>query len=209
MEILHIPAKSKLKVKLKKSQIALLPKKLAVVSAIQFLDQLEQLASELKALNAGQVLGCNVAGAEKVMDRIDAFLFIGSGEFHPIALAVKTKKPVYCFSPKTGQLSKLNRHLVERFQQRKKAALVKFLSSKKIGILVSVKPGQNRLDDALALKAKLKDKELFIFIFDTLDITELENFPFVECWVNTACPRLAEEKGFIINIDDLPDKHHL
>lgn len=205
MEILHIPAKSKLKVELKKTQIALLPKKLAVVSTIQFLDQLEQLAAELRAVNAGQVLGCNVEAAEKVRD-VDAFLFIGSGEFHPVNLAVKTKKPVYCFNPETRQLFKLDRQLAKRFEQRKNAALVKFLSSQKIGILVSIKPGQNRLNDALALKAGLKDKESFIFIFDTLNIGELENFPFIECWVNTACPRIAEEKGPIINIDDLPNR---
>ncbi len=204
MEILHIPAKSKLKVELKKSQIALLPKKLAVVSTIQFLDQLDQLAAKLGAVNAGQILGCNVEGAEKVRDKVDAFLFIGSGEFHPVNLAVKTKQ-VYCFNPKTRQLFKLDSQLAKKFEQRKNAALVKFLSSQKIGILVSIKPGQNRLNDALALKAKLKNRESFIFIFDTLNISELENFPFIECWVNTACPRIAEEKGPIINIDDLPN----
>ena len=50
---------------------------------------------------------------------------------------------------------------------------------------------------------KKKDKNYFIFAFDTLNISDLENFPFIDCWVNTACPRIADERKNMINISDI------
>ena len=32
-----------------------------------------------------------------------------------------------------------------------------------------------------------------IFAFDTLDFNQIENFPFVQCWVNTACSRILDD----------------
>ena len=49
---------------------------------------------------------------------------------------------------------------------------------------------------AIDIKSKLEKqgKEAFIFVCDLLDANELENFPFVEYWVNTLCPRIADDK---------------
>jgi len=49
---------------------------------------------------------------------------------------------------------------------------------------------------AWEIKKKLeeKGKRCFIFVFDTLDANEMENFPFIDFWVNTACPRIADDK---------------
>jgi len=51
--------------------------------------------------------------------------------------------------------------------------------------------------------SKRKDKKYYLFAFDTLQANELENFPFIDCWVNTACSRIADEKSNIVNIDDI------
>ena len=59
------------------------------------------------------------------------------------------------------------------------------------------------MSKALQLKNATPDKKFYIFAYDTLDIPSLENFPFVQCWVNTACPRIADEKSFMVNIGDL------
>jgi diphthamide biosynthesis enzyme Dph1/Dph2-like protein len=45
-------------------------------------------------------------------------------------------------------------------------------------------------------------------VADTLDFAGLENFPFVECFVNTACPRIGYDEWEnlrkpIINADDV------
>ena len=62
--------------------------------------------------------------------------------------------------------------------------------------MVTVKPGQYSYNKAKEIKKKLeeKGKKCFIFVFDTLDAREMENFPFIDFWVNTACPRIADDK---------------
>jgi len=204
MKVLHIHAKSEADVKLSESAIAALPAKLGVVTTIQHLHKLDSAISQLKkAVKGGQVLGCNVDSAKQIADKVDAFLFIGSGEFHPIAIALGTGKKVFKWNPFTQQLSVVQDEEVEKYKKRRKAALVKFMSSDRVGVLVSTKHGQSRLDDALKLASK-KDKEYYVFAFDTLNLSDLENFPFIQCWVNTACPRIADEKPNIVNVDELP-----
>jgi len=204
MKILHIHAKSTADTKLSEIALNALPAKLGVVTTIQHLYKIDEIISQLKkAVKGGQVLGCNVDSAKQISDKVDAFLFIGSGEFHPAAVALETSKKVFKWNPFTQQLSVVQDEVIEKYKKRKKASLVKFLSSDRVGVLVSTKHGQSRIDEALKLAAK-KDKEYYLFAFDTLNILDLDNFPFIQCWVNTACPRIADEKLNIINLNELP-----
>jgi len=54
--------------------------------------------------------------------------------------------------------------------------------------------------NALKLKEK-KDKKYYIFFFDNLNEMDLENFPQIDFWVNTACPRIESKK--VINIAEV------
>ena len=36
-------------------------------------------------------------------------------------------------------------------------------------------------------------KKAYIFIDDTLKLNDLENYPFINAWVNTACPRIGTD----------------
>ena len=54
--------------------------------------------------------------------------------------------------------------------------------------LISTKPGQSYFKHALKLKEKYPDKKFFFIVHETLDFASLEDFPFVQVWVNTACP---------------------
>src|SRR3989344_2102792 len=82
-----------------------------------------------------------------------------------------------------------------------RANIKRYINAKKIGILVTIKSGQQYLNSALKLKALIESKEqnqeqgkkAFIFIDDTLDLKALENYPFIEVWVNTACPRICTD----------------
>jgi len=203
MKTLFIEARSNLDVTLSREQIAKLPKKVGIATTIQHLHKIKDVQKQVPgSVMAGQVLGCDVSAAKKIMEKVDAFLYVGSGAFHPLGIAIETGKDVFCFNPSTGKLSKIGKGEVEKYNKRKKTSLIKFLSADKVGILVSAKPGQSRMEDAKRL-AKRKDKEYFIFAFDTLNTMDLENFPFIQCWVNTACPRIADEKANIVNIDDI------
>ena len=196
------------KVDLDKIELDKLPKKLGLVTTTQFLGKVEEIKGYLeengkkifidegKQRNQGQLLGCDVGAATKIQDKIDAFLYVGSGEFHPLGVALNTEKEVFTFNPVSGIFSKLDEKEIEKYKKSKKARYVKFLHADNIGIMVTIKPGQYSYNRAKEIKKKLeeKGKKCFVFVFDTLDANEMQNFPFIDFWVNTACPRIADDK---------------
>lgn len=203
MKIIYIPAKLDFNV-LNIKNINLKEKTIALASTMQYLHKLEKikkiLSRKYKVYISGQILGCNIKNAKKIKDKVDAFLFIGSKEFHPIYLKLKTNKPVYVFDPITNSLSNVSDEESKKIEQHKKGKYIKFLNAKKVGILVSLKPGQFNLNQALKLQKQIK-KESYIFISNTLNLNELENFREIDIFINTACPRIENNK--IINIEDL------
>lgn len=217
---MFIEARSKTPVSFKKT-ILKLPEKIGLVTTVQFIGQIKEVKSMLEKKDKkvflgkgkhtayqGQVLGCDVDAAISIEKKVDAFLYIGSGLFHPIAISLKTKKDVFTFNPLTNKFDKVDKKEVEKINKRKKGALIKFLSSKEIGVIVTTKPGQEQLKEAFKLKNKFRDKNFYFLIFDTIDFGQLENFPFIECFVNTACPRIALDDSIkinkaIINLEDI------
>ena len=196
----------------------ILPKRIGLATTVQFLDYVDEIKSLLEAKGIeiyvdkkrqkyeGQLLGCDSGAAEKVNDKVDAFLYVGTGVFHPLAIALNIEKEVYCYDPLNAIMSKIDRQQVEKYNRKRKAAYVKFLHSKEIGMLVSLKPGQNNFKKAMELKNQFRDKNFYIFVFDTLDFSQIENFPFVECWVNTACNRILDDyEKFPKPLADLSD----
>lgn len=208
MKTLFISAKSNIDISPVLEKVKL-KGKIGLVSTVQYLPQLDKARGYLKdSVIAGQVLGCTANSAVRIKDEVDVFLYIGSGEFHPIKIFRDTKKPVYIANPETNRFYKLDEKELVKYERRKKGNLIKFYNAKKVGILVSLKPGQYHPKRYLNLKGKMDmvknfkaDKEYYTFLFDTLDERWLENFPEIECWVNTACPRIEWKN--IINIADL------
>ena len=168
--------------------------RIGLTSSIQFLYQLPK-AKELinNSVICGQVLGCNCVCANT--ENVDVILYIGSGTFHPIRIALETNKPVYIANPNTNEFSKLDISLVESYKKSIRGKQIKYFNSEKKGILISIKPGQY---NKKALKL-----EGYKFLFDTLMPYELENFKDIECWINTSCPRIEGKN--IINLEDLPE----
>ena len=220
MKTIFVPVRYTGKVELDKSIIARLPQTIGLVGTVQFVNALPQVQKQLeqagkKALigkgyqpAAGQILGCDISSAKNIDTDVEGYLYIGDGHFHPISLGV-FQKPVFCYNPYAKQFKQLDTADLKKFEQRRKGAYLKFLSSERIGILVSTKQGQNNLKRAMLAKKKLeqKGKQAFIFLFDTLDFVELENFPFIECFVNTACPRIFDDFSKfpkpVINLQDV------
>jgi 2-(3-amino-3-carboxypropyl)histidine synthase len=198
MKILFIPCKAKFDVTslLKHFKTE---EKLGLLATSQYIDQLEEIKKVLpKSTIGGQVLGCNVENAEKISKKVDSFLFIGSDLFHPIQIGLKTKKKVYILNPITQKLSILPKDEVERKEKQLKGRYLTYLNSKNKACLVSTKQGQCQLKKALKLKHQ-------IFLFNTLRESELENFPQIDCWINTACNRIEGKN--IINLEDIPNSN--
>lgn len=191
MKILLIPAKSKTNISLPKKVLEKLEnKKIGLTSSIQYLDSLKEIKKVLpKSIIAGQIIGCNVSNCIKIKDKVDSFLFIGSGEFHPIELALKTSKQTFKFNPETDQFSEISQSELKTIKAKIKGKYIKYLNSKKIGIIVSTKPGQYNLKKALQLQKQIK-KESFIFLTNNINEQEFENFRDIDFWINTACSRI-------------------
>lgn len=221
MKTLFIEAKSTIPVNIPDNYIKELPKKVGLVTTVQFIDQIEKIKKKLesskkevfygkgaRAKYRGQILGCDVGAAEHMKEEVEAFLYIGSGEFHPLMIALKTNKPVFKFNPTTNEFTKVKKEEIDKINGRLKGMRTKFLSSQSIGVLVSTKQGQQNFKLADKIKKNYPGKHFHVFAFDTLDFSQLENFPDIEFWVNTACSRIvyddAIEHGIsMLNYEDI------
>lgn len=206
------------KIDLSNLDTSILPKNIGLATTVQFLDFVDEIkkylenngkmvfVDKIKQKYEAQLLGCDTGATEKIKYNVDAFLYIGTGIFHPLGIALNIDKEVFCYDPISAILSKIDREQVEKYNKKRRIAYMKFLEATEIGILVSLKPGQNNFRKAVELKKQLKDKNCYIFAFDTLDFAQVENFPFIECWVNTACDRILDDyEKFLKPLVDLSD----
>lgn len=237
-DIVFIPAKYNKKIIVPDNIIKKLPNKLMLFSSVQFLHQLPDIEKQLEAKDKkillvksknflydgmtsekGQLLGCNSENFDAKNltthgEDFDAFLYIGDGIFHPQALLVNNRKDIYCYDPKTNKLNVLKKEMYDDIQKRTRGRTLKFLTSKNIGIIVTTKRGQNNTKRAELLKDKIlkkwSDKKVFMLICSELNFLELENFNFVDIYVNTACSRIGHDDTIrspkpIINISDVEE----
>jgi 2-(3-amino-3-carboxypropyl)histidine synthase len=136
----------------------------------------------------GQVLGCDFSSVTVPCDEI---LFLGSGSFHPIGLALYEGKRVIAADPFTMQI---NIHEPDEQRKKRYIAIGRALDAKSVGILIGQKCGQIKLNEATALRRKAVHKGLDAYLIAMEEITEANLLGFkVDAFVNTACPRLAED----------------
>jgi len=138
----------------------------------------------------GQILGCDVRAAKYIEDKVDCFLYVGSGKFHPLGVSLETEKTVFFLDLEKQKIVDMKKDKMKWL--RKKAWINSQLQeAHSVGIVVSWKKGQNRIDEARVLKRKLekKGKEVFILAFDRITEEKLEGLKF-DALVNMACPRM-------------------
>lgn len=180
-------------------------KKISLVGTIQHAHEFEKIVRFLRGKGKevilkigrhsnvpGQVLGCDVAAVDK---NVDVVLYIGSGKFHPLGIAYETGKKVIVANPINEEVYEISRREVENYRRKRYVAIGLTKAANRIGILVSTKYGQMNLKEAIEAKKILeeKGKEVFIFLFDTLQMNIINNFQDIEAWVNTACPRIVDD----------------
>lgn len=180
------------------------PPRLGLVASVQHLDLVGPLSAALEARGysvrvdrgdrrlayPAQALGCNYTGAEAVRAEVDAYLFVGSGRFHPIGLALAVERPVWSIDPFRGVLEPpIDRGALVRGRQLRVAAAH---GARRWGILVATFVGQFRMPTALALqeRARARGLEAEILLADRVDPRDLEGRSF-DAYVSTACPRIA------------------
>ncbi len=140
-----------------------------------------------------QILGCSYMTSIKIKNKVDAYLYIGGGRFHPTGIVMSTGKPVIVANPYNGQISEITEDDLMDVAKRRVAAITVAKSAHRFGILVSSKPGQNNLKKAIELQKKLRKqgKEAVIIYMDEIRPEHVNNYSEPEILVNTACPRIA------------------
>jgi 2-(3-amino-3-carboxypropyl)histidine synthase len=131
----------------------------------------------------GQVLGCCFTTARET--GADEILFVGTGLFHPIGIALSTGARVIALDPFAGTILEVNGDILLR---RRFALMERARGVKNIGIIVSTKGGQARME--LAKRLAALSPHAVIVTMKEVSPDELLNLGF-EAYVNTACPRLA------------------
>lgn len=141
----------------------------------------------------GQVLGCCYRNASAVVGDVEAYLYVGGGEFHPKGLIMSTGKPVVVANPFDATATLLTMDDLMRLAKRRVAQIAAAGEAERIGLLVSSKPGQRAIAVAEALRDRFasKGREAVIIYLDEVRAEHLNNFVEAQAFVDTACPRVA------------------
>jgi 2-(3-amino-3-carboxypropyl)histidine synthase len=174
--------------------------KIGVITTVQHVHRLEEVCHILKQQGKGciigkgdvrvaypgQVLGCNFTTA-----RVDCkeYLYIGSGVFHPLGVAIATGKRMISADPFLKQAVEVD---PGKFLRKRWGYIVRSMDLKNFGIIVSTKSGQIRMELAISIKklAKKHGKKAYVILLDLVTPAQLLSFS-ADAYVNTACPRVT------------------
>ena len=169
----------------------MLPEKIGVVTTAQHLHKVAEAVKFLQGKGhyvlvegSGQVLGCDASNAAKIKDRVDAFLYIGSGEFHPQMVSYSAGKKVVRANPYSGEADEIK----QDWEKERYLRISKAMRAKSFGIVVGKKPGQRHLRRAVELRKKIRGSSLISMEMITPET--IDYLPF-GAFIITACPRIV------------------
>ncbi|MCL2143015.1 MAG: diphthamide biosynthesis enzyme Dph2 [Methanomassiliicoccaceae archaeon] len=184
-----------------------LPERIGLLASVQYVNMLKDAKDVLEGLRKivfigkgdarmrydGQILGCNCSAAESVKDDADCFLYIGEGDFHPLAAALCTDKEVMAFDPVTNELRSMN-DVRDRIIRKRFAAIESAKNAFTFLVIVSSKAGQRRdaAADGIIKKITSAGKKAYKVVMNEITPDSLLSYK-VDVYVNTACPRLATD----------------
>jgi len=185
--------------------IPMLKSPVGLVTNVQHVHQLPQIKEYLeekgqkvimgqgdqRIKHQGQVLGCDFSAAIAIKDDARNFLYFGTGDFHPLGVALATNMDVIAADPFSNEVKNMSA-LRDKFMRQRFAAIELASKAERFGILVSKKSGQMRLNLAKKLEEDLvrAGKKAFILYLDNIIPENLEGYGF-DAFVGTACPRIA------------------
>ncbi len=182
-----------------------LPERVGLLATVQYLGLIPAVREMLEAsgrkvfvgrgdrriCHPGQVLGCNCTAAESISEDVDAFLFIGEGDFHPLAAAFGMRKPVLVLNPVTGEVRDMS-ETRDRTLRKRFAAIQRASGASSFMVIQCSKVGQNRSVEADRMVRLLREhgKAAFKVIMEEVTPASLMAYR-VDAFVCTACPRIA------------------
>ena len=183
----------------------MLPKKIGIVTTAQHLHMIEEATEKLENIGfdtsvtkggprlaaAGQLLGCNSSSARRL--KVDGFLYIGTGLFHPLTVALSTGKRVACVDPHNAKVSEAD---PKPFLKQRYAAISVAKDAKRWAVLFSNQIGQKRIELAERMSKALEDAGKEVIMVGSIHQSHEQLLGMgIDAAVITACPRLAIEDG--------------
>lgn len=143
-------------------------------------------ADNLRIRYPGQLLGCDFSAARIPCDE---YLYIGSGQFHPIGVAIATGRRVLVADPMVNEAWFVD---TDRIMRQRFAAIARARDATCFGIVISTKRGQLRLELAQQMVKIARDsgRDAYIIAMDLITPEQLLAFK-ADAFVSTACPRVA------------------
>ncbi len=143
---------------------------------------------------SGQVSGCDYSNVKSIANDVEAFLFIGGGQFHALGIALATSKPTIIADPYERRAYSID-SAAQKILKQRWACIEEAGHAKTFGVLIGLKLGQKRLDEALKIKETLEKSGKAVVLFAVREVLPetLMEFPTVDAYVNTACPRISLE----------------
>ena len=132
----------------------------------------------------GQILGCDLTAAVSIQDKVEAFLYLGTGMFHPLGASISTHKKVFRVYSTMEEVNP------DRLLRKRHALMFAASQGKTFGIVMSTKKGQLRKKEALKIRDYLerKGKKTYLFIADEIRPEILYG---CDAYIICACPRIA------------------
>src|SRR5213594_2054538 len=160
--------------------LPLLPKRIGLLTTYQFREWLPAVKEYLekkghevhvgppdrRVAYAGQLLGCDYHTATMIEKDVDGYLYIGTGDFHPLGVAILVPdKPIIIADPERREARDL-REVRDHILRQRHAAIARARDAQTFGIIVTRKIGQSRMEMAQALKglAEKRDRHANIFL---------------------------------------------
>lgn len=140
----------------------------------------------------GQVIGCNYSNAQSIAKDVEAFLFVGGGLFHAIGVALSTQKPTIVADPYDNRAFSIDKE-TEKIVKQRWASIDEAKKAASFAVIVGLKLGQKKFEEALQIKRKLEEGGKTVVLFAVEEVTPevLMEFPSIDAYVNTACPRIS------------------
>jgi 2-(3-amino-3-carboxypropyl)histidine synthase len=182
-----------------------LPENVGLLATVQYISTLRDVKDILEGLGKkvligkgderlkydGQVLGCNCSAAESVADDVECFLYIGEGDFHPLAAAFGVGKEIKVFNPITNEIRSVD-DVRDRILRKRFAAIESAKNAQSFLVIVCTKAGQRRdaVADGIMKKINSAGKKAYKAVMEEITSDSLLAYR-VDAYVNTGCPRLA------------------
>ncbi|MDR0318414.1 MAG: diphthamide biosynthesis enzyme Dph2 [Nitrososphaerota archaeon] len=145
-----------------------------------------------KTEHAGQIIGCEYSNVKSIANKVEAYLFIGGGIFHALGISLSTSKPTIVADPYDNRAFSVN-ETAQKILKQQWTSIEQTKNAKNIGIIIGLKPGQKKIEKALKTKELTEKHGKTACLIAIREITPeiLLEFPTIDAYVNTACPRIS------------------